>query len=818
MSRFTELLGLANSYSVPAGNYEKKEKGRSSFIERFPLNSIKDLTLDEFVIGAGNKDSFCYWLEFKKIDDTVILFGIGGGNASKFGLYKGEDGCYYTGYWNSKKKTEGAALDAYFSSIKNSIVESLQYVESDDLKGLIQVKSPLSNMVLLKILAIYYPQKFLMIGATSSLIDLASDLGVDQTHIEAGNVIHLNYLCKKEIANDSVVGEWDYEKLGTFLWEEYRKNEVNRKYWLYAPGENASKWDEFYSSGIMGLGWDEIGDLNLLGDKKHIAAELKRVYRNEGSAKNDALANYQFRDSLAVGDIVIAKQGRTSYLGYGIVSSDYYYDSNRNDYQKLRSVKWRKRGVWEEGNQDIVLKTLTDISKYPDYVQKLIKLIGIEQSGENVIQQKITTKMPLNTILYGPPGTGKTYTLKNDYFSRFTINETALTREQYIDSLTQELNWWQVIIIALLDLGKAKVSEIHGHEIVQSKERLSQSKTIRPTIWGQLQSHTVLNCPNVNVASRTEPLCFHKDEDSFWTLQMDVIFDSFPDAKDILDKVNNFKPDLTKRIKNYDFITFHQSFGYEDFVEGIKPKFDSSDGEISYEIKDGVFKKLCLKAEQDPSHDYAIFIDEINRGNVSSIFGELITLIEPDKRLDAENGIRVKLPYSQTDFGVPRNLYIIGTMNTADRSVEALDTALRRRFSFIELTPEPKLLVGIEFKKFNLAVVLHTINERIELLLNRDHAIGHSYFLKVNSGDVDSLASVFKNNIIPLLQEYFYNDYEKIALVLGEGFIERKDVNTIKFAKFDGVDIPEIYDQYVLVKDILDIEIAVCKLLGINES
>lgn len=170
-------------------------------------------------------------------------------------------------------------------------------------------------------------------------------------------------------------------------------------------------------------------------------------------------------------------------------------------------------------------------------------------------------------------------------------------------------------------------------------------------------------------------------------------------------------------------------------------------------------------------HDnYVLIIDEINRGNVSQIFGELITLIEPDKRVGMPEALEVTLPYSKEKFSVPANLHIIGTMNTADRSVEALDTALRRRFSFCEMSPDYSLLNGHEVQGIDLGALLKTINQRIDGLLDKDHAIGHSYFLKVIKGEC-TLRDVFFDEIIPLLQEYFYGNFGRIELVLGRGFV-----------------------------------------------
>lgn len=234
------------------------------------------------------------------------------------------------------------------------------------------------------------------------------------------------------------------------------------------------------------------------------------------------------------------------------------------------------------------------------------------------------------------------------------------------------------------------------------------------------------------------------------------------------------------------FTTFHQSMSYEDFVEGIKPITNGED--VTYDVKPGIFKQICEKAHTDNGNNYVLIIDEINRGNVSQIFGELITLIEKDKRLGNKEELTAKLPYSSTckettagkeeEFGVPNNLYIIGTMNTADRSVEALDTALRRRFAFEEVMPKytNEEAHGIENKiktkggkEFQLSKILKTINQRIEVLKGRELQIGHSYLMKCK--DEQDLKKAFKDKIVPLLQEYFYGDYSQIGLVLGKGFV-----------------------------------------------
>lgn len=428
-------------------------------------------------------------------------------------------------------------------------------------------------------------------------------------------------------------------------------------------------------------------------------------------------------------------------------------------------------------NKKELEKMAFDIDFRNEILNQLEYQTTTEKPMENINSDK---KIPLNQILFGAPGTGKTYALRNEYFPKYTISEKSISPESYFEEIVSGLTWWQTIALALLEVGTSKVNDILENRWVSKKAVLSESKNVRATIWGNLQFHTIIESKTVNYTQRQTPYIFDKTKDKKWELLENELKEQAPEIYDILDSVNNFKPNPNKEIKHYVFTTFHQSFSYEDFIEGIKPVMEEGKETISYQIENGIFKDLCLKAQNDTENRYAIFIDEINRGNVSAIFGELITLIEPDKRIGAVNELKLKLPYSKREFGVPKNVDIIGTMNTADRSVEALDTALRRRFSFVEIQPNPSVLLNSEYQGVDLKQLLEMINQRIEVLVDKDHQIGHSYFIGIQN--LEDLKQTFKDKIIPLLEEYFYGDFGKIGLVLGGSFIYQEE-NKAKFPK-----------------------------------
>ncbi|WP_099490653.1 AAA family ATPase [Stenotrophomonas maltophilia] len=247
------------------------------------------------------------------------------------------------------------------------------------------------------------------------------------------------------------------------------------------------------------------------------------------------------------------------------------------------------------------------------------------------------------------------------------------------------------------------------------------------------------------------------------------------------------------------FVTFHQSFAYEDFVEGLKARAGAS-GALEYGVENGVFLELCIDA-QHSDLPYVLIVDEINRGNIARIFGELITLIEPSKRQGMHEALSVRLPYSKQDFAVPANLHIIGTMNTADRSLAAMDVALRRRFRFIEMPPQPELL-DWDVDGIRMGELLSTLNSRIEVLLGRDHLIGHAYLM--GAKDLPGLAEAFRLRILPLLQEYFFEDWRRIAWVLnddakpqGERFLRRRELQLNRLFAPEAQLAPDTANWYI---------------------
>lgn len=434
-------------------------------------------------------------------------------------------------------------------------------------------------------------------------------------------------------------------------------------YWLYSPGEGSCMWDEFYNSGIMAIGWGQIGDLSNFDSKDAIKKKMKEVYDENLSYRNSAHATWQFANEMKIGDIIFVKKGMHQIIGRGVVSSNYEYDNDREDkYKNIRQVEWTHNGQWPHPGQAAV-KTLTDITPYTDYVEKLNLLFEDESVEEIEDLEKI---FPL-------------YTKAN--FS----SDVFMSEEEY-DKLVKILRYKKNIVLQ--------------------------------------------GAPGVGKTFAAKRLAF-----------------SMMGVKDI-DRVM--------------MVQFHQSYSYEDFIMGFRP---TSEG---FELRRGAFYNFCKKAEIDGDNDYFFIIDEINRGNLSKIFGELFMLIENDKR-----GQSLQLLYSDEKFSIPGNVYIIGMMNTADRSLAMLDYALRRRFAFYELKPGFSSKGFIKYqnilnnKKFNqLITCIEGLNEEIknDESLGEGFCIGHSYFCNLSNSIVDDniLEGIIEYELIPLLNEYWFDEPSKL--------------------------------------------------------
>lgn len=432
-------------------------------------------------------------------------------------------------------------------------------------------------------------------------------------------------------------------------------------YWIYSPGDNASMWDEFYKSGIMGIGWDDVTDLKGFSSKEEIKEYMKKVYDPSYSYKNNAHCLWQFANEIKVGDVIFVKKGMHKIIGKGIVTSDYIYDTSRSTYKHIRKVDWQNKGEWEHPGQ-AVMKTLTNISAYPDYVQKLLALFA-EDTSEEVSEQK-EIKYPLYS--------------KDDF-----LNEVYMDEDTY-NTLTELLEAkYNVILQGAPGVGKTFAAKRLAYSIMGQKD--------------------------------------------------------------------------TSRVA---MVQFHQSYSYEDFIQGYRP---SKDG---FELENGTFYKFCKEAEEDNERPYFFIIDEINRGNLSKILGELMMLIEKDKR-----GEKIKLLYSNEWFTVPQNVRIIGMMNTTDRSLALMDYALRRRFAFFDFAPafssegfKNYLAEKNSQKLESLITAVESLNNTIssDESLGDGFRIGHSYFCTDGEITDEWLKSVVEYEVIPLIKEYWFDEPTKV--------------------------------------------------------
>ena len=432
----------------------------------------------------------------------------------------------------------------------------------------------------------------------------------------------------------------------------------SRRYWIYSPGERAAYWQAFYEEGIMAVGWDELGDLNAYSSREDMRKKLQELHESSGSFSNDSLANWQFVHDMQPGDIVFVKRGTYYLVGCGVVMSDYIYDPSRESYQHIRKVKWTHSGEWEHPGK-AVMKTLTDISQYSDYVSHLLEIFGLGEGNDTATEKR------------------------EPYNKEKFLDAVFMSSDQYDDLCALLKNKMNIILQGAPGVGKTFAAN-----------KLAYS---------------------------------------------------------IMGEVNDSRIEM---------VQFHQNYTYEDFVIGYRP--DGSD----FVLKEGVFFRFCQKAAKDPDNKYFFIIDEINRGNMSKIFGELLMMIEKDYR-----DRKTVLAYGARTLSVPKNLYIIGMMNTADRSLAMIDYALRRRFSFFEMSPGFKTDGFIKYQKGignskldEVIDVICDLNQAIisDKTLGKGFCIGHSYFCNLDDCSNDRLKTIVKYEIIPMLEEYWFDDENKL--------------------------------------------------------
>jgi 5-methylcytosine-specific restriction protein B len=522
-------------------------------------------------------------------------------------------------------------------------------------------------------------------------------------------------------------------------------------------------WDEFYEQGIMGIGWDELGDLRKFNSKEDITLKLQELEKTTGSKCNDATANHEFKEVLSIGDIVIAKKGINELLGLGEITSDYLFDDNRIRFKSYRKVKWIKKGNWKT-DFSLAVKTLTDITKYksehPDYEYYYQRLLGLMDDKKDY--QMI---FPLNTIFYGPPGTGKTY-------------NTILRAAQIIENRTI-LDYEEAQRIFNEHLGD-QIEFITFHQNYSYEDFI---QGLRPDV----DNGTELSFERKDgVFKRIADRALRNITDSFKPNEAKKKFeDVFNDF--ISPLANGDLEELPVQMKKVSF--------YITSVGSKSIDFRKNEGDSKHSLSIATLRKMYEKGVNDlilgglqPYYNpilsillekgksgnkkinklnYVIIIDEINRANISRVFGELITLIECDKRSHGEIPLKCTLP-SGEEFIVPSNLYIIGTMNTADKSIALLDIALRRRFDFEPMYP----LYEIEGRDIYDVEILEKINKRIKELKGHDFQIGHSFFM----GNNIDLIERMNKKVIPLLLEYFMNDEKEVRGILSSaGLSVEKD-------------------------------------------
>ena len=798
--RFAEAIAKTQREPL-AAEVAGAEAERADLLQRFPREGWETVALADYAIGQEDSaNTLCRLLEFQ----TPHMGSIRGGSARKLIIYKHKNkpGWYYPAPDYSDEN------DAW-ENVRAAFIRAFDLADEgrwEEIEGVEELQP--GPALLLKLLYLYFPEQIVPICSQDHLRHFLRILGRPEAEDQSLGAVQLNRSLLGALRQREELADWDTKELERLLYDNFDPSPP--RMFKIAPGHDAKYWDDCLSGGYICVGWDDVGDLRDYESKDSYLERFRKVHPLGSPSKSTEKANEVWRlIELRPGDLIVANKGTSQILGVGtVVEPGYVWEPGRSEYKHTVKVEWDE--TYAKPIKQQKRWALVTVAKVPQALQA--EILGEKASSvgpkpaappEEIfrdIERSLVRKG--QAVLYGPPGTGKTYfanqfaewwLAKKNGESPTAQNAIGARVWWVVANPSADWKWSELFETGEVDFSRGRVLRnydlvrpgdlVVGYEARPTKRIVALAKVDRLTTSSGGRSFALkpvspvangLTWEEVNedeLLANSEPIA-NKCRGTLFALSGD-------EAEYLIAALVERDPELTAKLGDFvgvsapeplTRLTFHPSYSYEDFVEGFRPVKRSGSG-VQLALQPGVFTDLCRQAEADLETTYLLLIDEINRANVAKVFGELITLIELDKR-----GLAVRLPQSNERFVVPPNLYVLGTMNTADRSIKLLDVALRRRFAFIELMPDLSMLEGATVGGLSLYEFLNQLNEKVARSVGREKQIGHAYFLKNGEAisDPSEFALVFKQDVVPLLQEYAYDDYGRLADYIGDTLVDRE--------------------------------------------